>query len=196
MRQSIAVRSLTTAGIADMEVAKAFAYLLDTLFNLYIAALMFRLLLQIVKADYYNPLTQILVKVTDPVILPLRRILPGTGRFDLACVVAMLLLELIAVFVATQLAGIPASAGKIFAFSIFKLIRMLLVTYLVMIIANVVLSWVGQKWRHPIIPLIYQLTEPLLRKIRKIIPALGGLDLSPLIALIAIQFLLILFSGI
>ena len=83
---------------------------------------------------------------------------------------------------------------QIVAFSAIKLIMTLLMTYFFLIIASVILSWVGQRMRHPIIPLVYQLTEPVLKPFRKFIPPIAGIDLSPLFALIAIRFLILLLG--
>ena len=172
----------------------AVSYLVGTLIDLYIAAVMLRLLLQWVRADFYNPVCQFLVKVTNPVLIPLRRVIPSIGRLDTASVVLMLLLEFISVWIINRLGASPAGLETIIVFSAFKLIATLLWTYFFLIIAMVILSWVGGRVRHPIIPLIYQLTEPVLRPFRKVIPSIAGIDLSPLFALIAIRFLLLLLG--
>lgn len=174
--------------------ANAFSYLVGTLIDLYIAAVMLRLLLQWVRADFYNPVCQFLVKITSPVLVPLRRVIPSIGRLDTASVVLMLVLEFLSVWVVSRIGASPASLEQIAVFSVFKLLATLLWTYFFLIIAMVILSWFGGRVRHPIIPLIYQLTEPVLRPFRKVIPAIAGIDLSPLFALIAIRFLLLLLG--
>lgn len=168
----------------------AFSYLIGTLIDLYITAVMLRLLLQWVKADFYNPVCQFLVKVTNPPLLPLRRVIPAIGRLDTASVVLMLVLEIAGVWLVSNINGLTLAPDQLLIFSMFKLLSTLLLTYLILIIAMVVLSWVGGSMRHPVIPLVYQLTEPVLRPIRRVIPPIGGIDLSPLFALIAINFLL------
>lgn len=174
--------------------ADAFSYLVSTFIDLYVAAVLLRLLLQWVRADFYNPLCQFLVKVTNPVLVPLRRVIPSFKRLDTASVVLMLVLEMIGVWIISQMASTPMSAPQIVAFSAIKLVMTLLMTYFFLIIASVILSWVGRSMQHPIIPLVYQLTEPVLRPFRKIIPPIAGLDLSPLFALIAIRFLILLLG--
>jgi YggT family protein len=172
----------------------AFSYLIGTLVDLYVTAVMLRLLLQWVRADFYNPVCQFLVKVTNPVLVPLRRIIPSIGRLDTASVLLMLVLEIISVWIISRLGSAPIAFEQIAIFSVIKLLATLLWTYFFLIIVMVVLSWVGGRMRHPVIPLVYQLTEPVLRPIRKFIPSIGGFDLSPLFALIAIRFLLLLLG--
>lgn len=175
-------------------VATALSYLVSTLISLYVTAVMLRLLLQWVRADFYNPVCQFLVKVTNPVLVPLRRVIPSIGRLDTASVLLMLALEVVGVWFLSLMSPLEWSPAQIFWFSVVSLVAMLLWTYFILILVMVVLSWVGQRMRHPIIPLIYQLTEPVLRPIRKFIPPIAGIDLSPLFALIVIRFLLILLG--
>jgi len=174
--------------------ANAVTYLVSTLIDLYVAAVLLRLLLQWVRADFYNPLSQLLIKLTNPPLVPLRRLIPSFGRLDTASVVLMLALEIIGIWLAGKIGGNTLVWQQIVAFSAIKLLMTLLMTYFFLIIAAVILSWVGQGLRHPFIPLIFQLTEPVLRPFRKVIPPIAGIDLSPLFALIAIRFLVLLLG--
>lgn len=177
-----------------MNPSGALIYLVSTIIDLYIAAIMLRLLLQWVRADFYNPLCQFLVKVTNPVLVPARRIVPSIGKLDTASVVVMLLLELIQLVIISQLSQAGFELQFMLLFAIRKLVVALLMTYFVLVIARVIISWIGSQSRHPLIPLIYQLTEPVLKPFSKLIPPLGGVDLSPLLALIALRFLLLLLG--
>ena len=177
-----------------MNPSGATAYLVGTLVDLYVTAVLLRLLLQWVKADFYNPVCQFLIRLTQPALAPMRRLIPSIGGLDTASVVLMLGLELIALAVISQLTPVTMSWPQLLVFAITKLLMMLLWTYFFLIIIMVILSWVGRSWRHPVVPLVYQLTEPVLRPIRRVIPAIGGIDLSPLFALIAIRFLLLLLG--
>jgi YggT family protein len=150
--------------------------------------------LQWVRADFYNPVCQFLIKVTNPVLVPLRRVIPAVGRLDTASVVLMLGLEFFSVWIVSSIASSPLSPAGIALFSVTKLLATLLITYFFLIIANVILSWVAGRARHPVVPLVYQLTEPVLRPFRRFIPPIAGLDLSPVFALIAIRFLLLLLG--
>ena len=172
----------------------ALTYLVGTLIDLYIAAVLIRLLLQWARADFYNPVCQFLVKVTNPVIVPLRRVIPSIGRLDTASVLLIVTLEIFSVWIASRISSTPLDFQHIVVFSLRKLAATLLMTYFFLIIGSVILSWVGARMRHPVIPLVYQLTEPVLMPFRKIIPTIAGIDLSPLFALIAIRFLLLLIA--
>ena len=172
----------------------ALIYLISTLTDLYVAAILLRLLLQWVKADFYNPLSQILIKATNPVLVPARRLIPSIGKLDTASVVVMLLLELAQLVVINLIIQSDRGFQFLLLFAVQKLVVTLLVTYFVLIIARVLVSWIANQSRHPLIPLIYQLTEPVLRPISRLLPPIGGLDLSPLIALIALRFLLLLLG--
>ncbi len=177
-----------------MNPSGALIYLISTITDLYVTAILLRLLLQWVKADFYNPLSQFLVKVTNPVLVPARRVIPSIGPLDTASVVVMLLLELIQLAIISQI--VPSDFGLPFllVFAVKKLIFALLMTYFVLIIARVIVSWVASQSRHPLIPLIYQLTNPVLKPFSKLLPPIGGVDLSPLFALITLRFLLLLLG--
>jgi len=174
--------------------ANAFTYLVGTLLDLYITAILLRLLLQWVRADFYNPVCQFLVKITNPVIVPLRRIIPSIGKMDTASVVLILVLEFFSVWIASRISSSPLAAEQIVLFSLMKLAATVLMTYFFLIIASVILSWVSARMQHPVVPLVYKLTEPVLAPFRKIIPPIAGIDLSPLFALITIRFLLLLIG--
>lgn len=177
-----------------MNASGAFTYLIGTLIDLYVVAVLLRLLLQWVRADFYNPVCQFLVRITNPLVVPLRRAIPSIGRLDTASVVLMLALEAAGVWVITRITPIVMAWPHILAYTLTKLAVTVLMTYFVLIIAAVVMSWIGARARHPIIPLLYQLTEPVMRPFRKLIPPISGIDLSPLFALIAIRFVLLLLG--
>ena len=172
----------------------ALIYLISTITDLYVAAILLRLLLQWVRADFYNPLSQFLIKVTNPVLVPARRLIPSIGKLDTASVVVMLMLELVQLAIINQLSQVGYGLQFLLLFAVKKLLVTLLITYFVLIIARVIVSWIAGRSSHPLIPLIYQLTEPVLRPFNKLVPAIGGIDLSPLFALIALRFLLLLLG--
>lgn len=172
----------------------ALIYLISTITDLYVAAILLRLLLQWVRADFYNPLSQFLIKVTNPILVPARRIIPSIGKLDTASVVVMLVLELIQLAIISQLSQAGFSVQFLLLFAVKKLLVTLLVTYFVLIIARVIISWIANQSTHPLIPLIYQLTEPVLRPFNKLVPPIGGVDLSPLFVLITLRFLLLLLG--
>lgn len=177
-----------------MNTSGALIYLISTLTDLYVTAILLRLLLQWVRADFYNPLSQFLVKATNPVLVPARRLIPSIGKLDTASVVVMLLLELLQLVLISLLSQTDFGFQFLLLFAVRKLLIALLLTYFVLIIARVIVSWIANQSRHPLIPLIYQLTEPVLRPINKLLPKMGGVDLSPLFALIALRALLLLLG--
>jgi len=177
-----------------MNLTGALIYLISTITDLYVTAILLRLLLQWVRADFYNPLSQFLVKITNPVLIPARRLIPSVGKLDTASVVVMLLLEILQLVIIGLLSKTDYGFQYLFFFAIQKLLIALLLTYFILIIARVIISWVAGQSRHPLIPLIYQLTEPVLRPISRLVPPLGGVDLSPLFALIALRALLLLLG--
>ncbi|MEJ2383370.1 MAG: YggT family protein [Xanthomonadales bacterium] len=174
--------------------SNALTFLITTLVDLYVTAVLLRLLLQWVRADFYNPVCQFLVRITNPVLAPLRRVIPSIGRIDTASIVLMLGLEVIATWIVVQFGPVDFGVPQIVVYSVVKLLGTLLWTWFFLIIAMVILSWVGRGARHPVIPLVYQLTEPLLRPVRRVIPPIAGIDLAPLFVLVAIRFLLILLG--
>ena len=177
-----------------MNLTGALIYLISTLTDLYVTAILLRLLLQWVGADFYNPLSQFLIKVTNPVLVPTRRMIPSIGKLDTASVVVMLLLELLQLVIINLLGKTEFGFQFLFLFAIQKLVITVLLTYFVLIIARVIISWIANQSRHPLIPLIFQLTEPVLRPIARLLPPMGGVDLSTLFALIAIRALLLLLG--
>lgn len=177
-----------------MNTSRALTYLVSTLVDLYVVAVLLRLMLQWVRADFYNPLCQFLVKVTNPPLIPLRRTIPSIGRLDTASVVLATLLETAGLVLISLINGIAINWPQLLLLAVTKLLMAVLWLNFFLILAMVILSWVGGRVRHPIIPLVYQLTEPVLRPFRRIIPPIGGLDLSALFALITIRFLILLLG--
>lgn len=172
----------------------AIIYIVDTLLWLALFVVMVRLLLQLTRADFRNPLCQAVVRLTNPVILPLRRILPPIGKVDTASVVAVLLVGTVKVasLYALNDIGIVASPLLWVRAVLTEIARTLLWTYFYAIVLYALLSLVAPGGYSPLQSLLSTLCEPVLRPFRRILPAIAGLDLSPLWAGIAIQALLIL----
>ncbi|AKS43072.1 YggT family protein [Wenzhouxiangella marina] len=172
----------------------AFSFLVETLVQLVLTVVLLRVLLEAVRADWYNPVCQGVIRLTEPMIKPLKSIFPRMGRVNVAGLVLLYLLQLLGLFVLALIVGVSPDPLALALYALLRLVRLLLVVYLVLIIATVIISWIGQGMRHPIIPLLFQLTDPVLAPIRRVLPPLGGFDLSPLVALIGIQFLIILLG--
>jgi YggT family protein len=172
----------------------AIIYIIDTLLWLALLVVMVRLLLQLTRADFRNPLCQAVVRLTNPLILPLRRILPPIGKIDTASVVAVLLVATvkIASLFALNDVGMVASPLLWARAVLTEIARTLLWTYFYAIVLYALLSLVAPGGYSPLQSLLTTLCEPVLRPFRRILPVIAGLDLSPLWAGIAIQALLIL----
>lgn len=168
-------------------------FLIDTLFSLYILAVVLRFLLQWTGAEYQNPISQFLVKITHPPLKFLRRYIPSIGKIDTSSVVFALLLQMAADYGILMLKGVSVSIGALAILSFTQLISLLINIFIFAVIARAILSWVSPGAYNPATSILYSLTEPLLNTCRRIIPDLGGLDLSPLIALLALQLTKMLF---
>jgi YggT family protein len=172
----------------------AIIFILDALLGLALFAFIARLLLQLSRADFRNPVCQGIVKITNPVILPLRRVLPPLGKVDTASVVAVLLVAIVKVGSQYWLADLPLSPPALVWVRavLIEIARMLLTTYFYAIVLYALLGMIAPGGYSPLQSLLATVCEPLLRPIRRVIPGISGLDLSPLWACIAIQALLIL----
>ncbi len=170
-------------------------FLIDTLFNLYISFLVIRMLLGLARADFYNPISQFLVKITNPVIKPLRRFVPALGKIDTATIVAIIGLKVVELFLLSAVTGGNFS-GSFIPFVIGGLLEMIVWVYIIAIIIQVVVSWLGNTHGNPVIPLINSLTEPLVRPVRKVIPPIAMIDLSPMVVIILLQVGLILIRSV
>ncbi|ELX8380614.1 YggT family protein [Providencia vermicola] len=167
-------------------------FVVTTLIQLYIFVLLLRVWMQWVRADYYNPFSQFVAKITKPIVIPLRRLIPAIGPIDTASVVVAFILALVSIVVSLSL----TNTLPILGITVIPIGIILLLTYagkliFWMILIRAIMSWVSQG-RNSVDYLLYQLTEPLMAPIRRIIPAMGGLDFSAMIVmfiLIALNYL-------
>ncbi len=163
---------------------------------LYLLALLLRFLLQLARADFYNPISQAVVRVTDPLVRVFRTFIPGYRNIDFATLVLAFVIEGIAIYVLILLYGGSApSIGFIVNWSVLGVVYFIIHIYWYAIIASIIMSFVmlfsGNMNPHPLLLLVWQLTEPVMAPFRKIIPPMGGLDFSPILVFILIRFILI-----
>jgi len=170
-------------------------FLVNTLFDLYIMVILLRVWLQVARADFYNPFSQFIVKATQPIVAPLRRVIPSLGGWDCATIVfgyVVACLKVVSLSLIMNMAFDPAviaiSGLVILLTAVFKIIFWVLVL-------RAILSWVSQG-RNPIEAVMHQLSEPLLAPVRRIIPPIGGLDLSMIVVLLGLQFVEILVNDL
>lgn len=162
-------------------------FLIDTLFSLYILAVLLRFLLQWCGADFYNPISQFLVKATHPPLRILRRFIPSIGKIDTSSLVLIISLQLINDFAILLLKGVMISVGALVILAISQLISLLINVFVFAIFARALLSWVNSGAFNAADAILVYLTEPVLKLCRRFIPDLGGVDLSPLAALLLLQ---------
>lgn len=167
-------------------------FLVQTLFGLYIGAVMLRLLLGLVRADFYNPISQFLVKITNPPLKPLRRIIPGVLGIDLASILLMLVLQALELILIGAIKGFGLHPAGLAVLSMAELLSLLINIYFITILIQVILSWVSPGGYNPAVSLLYSLNEPLLGRARRLLPPIHGFDLSPILIIIALQLILIL----
>jgi YggT family protein len=173
----------------------ALIFIVETLLSLALFVVLARLLLQLTRADFRNPICQAVVRLTNPLILPLRRILPPIGKIDTASVVAVLLVAVAEVAILFAIRGITFVAPIYWLQSAALAIgRTLLWTYFYAIILYALLSMVAPGGYSPLQSVLATICEPVLRPFRRVIPPVAGIDLSPLWACILIQAILILIG--
>ena len=172
---------------------QAAVFLIEIFFGLYILAVLLRYLLARVRADFYNPLSQFLVKITNPAIKPLRRLIPGYLGVDWPSIVLLLLvqgLEIILISLAAY-GHIPSPIGLL-VLTVAYLLKEVIYVYMFIIIIQIIISWVNPGAYNPITVIMHQLSEPVLKPVRRLIPSAGGFDFSPMVIIIGMQLLIIL----
>lgn len=165
------------------------AFLISTLFSLFIMAIIIRTWMQLAQANYFSPVALAIRKITDPVVLPVRKVIPNLGRVDLAAVFLALLFTGLKIFILATMANIEVHILPLLLLSLHNLAMEILQLLFWVLIIRAILSWFSSG-NNPLDYVLYELTEPLLRPIRRILPAMGGLDLSVLVLVILIQFLM------
>jgi YggT family protein len=169
--------------------ANAGQILIEFIFGILVGLVVLRVLLQLVRANFHNPICQFLYKATNPVMMPLRKIIPAWRRLDIAGTVLAWTLLLIKRVLIFAMAGVMPSLAGLAVIAFADLIGFVLMLMLLLIIVRVILSFFGSASYHPVVPLVFQLTEPVLKPVRTRLPATVGFDFSPMIVLLAIMLL-------
>ena len=167
-----------------------FSYLIQTLLTLALLAIVLRFLLQLARADFYNPISQFLARLTNPLVLPLRRVVPSLGGLDLSSLLLALVLQMAAIVALLALNGVgPPNIGLLLVWSVLGVAGLVVNIYFFALLAMIILSWIAPTSRHPALLLLFQLTEPLMAPFRKMLPNMGGLDFSPILVFILINII-------
>ena len=155
------------------------------------------IMLQLSRADFYNPISQFIVKATNPLLIPLRRIIPSMGNIDSASIVLAIAFQLVVIGLKMLvLSGGIANPIFLLALSAVMVLDVVLKVYFWALIIMIISSWVAPGSNNPALVLINQIVEPLMQPFRKLLPSMGGLDLSPIFVFLVIQVLEVVVKGL
>jgi YggT family protein len=174
-------------------ISQAIAFVLDALFHLFILAALVRFWMQALRAPARNPIAQFTMALTDFAVKPLRKVIPGAFNLDWASLVVAFAFEFLLQFLLLLVMGASPSGealSVLLFFAFVKLIRLSIYVFIGAIIIQAVLSWVNP--HHPVAPFFHALTRPFLRPFQRAVPPIGGVDITPVLVLIAFQLVLML----
>lgn len=175
--------------------ADAGTFLIQSLASIYLIIILLRFLLQLSQADFYNPVSQFAHKATAFFLVPLRKAFPTWRNIDVACLILALLLQWLAIQITATIHGAPLlNLFYVLLWGIIGILSMTINFYLYGLLAAIILSWVAPHNHHPVVRLLWQLMEPVMAPFRKIIPPLGGLDLSPIFIFLVLNMLRIFIT--
>lgn len=170
---------------------QALYFIVKTLAQLFLLLLLLRFWLPLLRADFRNPVAQGILRFTSPLVVPLRRILPSIGRVDTATVLVAFVVQFVVVVVLLAITNRMAGPLPIAVVSVIELAILSLNLFFFVILIRVILSWVAPGNYNPVTALIATLSEPILRPFRRLIPSIGGLDVSPIFAIVLLQAVVI-----
>lgn len=173
--------------------SNAGVFLIKTLFGIYEIIVLLRFLMQMVRADFYNPVSQFVVKATSLPLKPLRRVIPGLAGMDIASLILLLIVIVIELLLLSLITTLPMpSAIGLIALALVELLKLTINVFMFSVIILAILSWVSPGGYNPVANLLYQITAPLMRPTRRMLPPMGGLDLSPMVVIIVLYLLILL----
>lgn len=176
---------------------QAFIFLLDTFAGIFLLFVILRFLLQLARADFYNPVSQAVVKITNPLLMPLRKAIPGFFGIDLACIALGLIVQLAFAAIMAGLFGLPTGGvALLLVWAVIGFVLYILNFYFVCVIVLVISSFIAPMSTNPILMLIRQICQPILNPIQKVIPPAGGLDFSVFFLSVGIYLANILLAGV
>lgn len=166
--------------------ANAAQILINFAFGVLVFLIVLRVLLQLVRANFYNPVCQFLYKATNPLLMPLRRIIPSWRNIELGALLLAWLLSALKLALIFGLFGQRLGLLGLLVMALADLLDFTLMLYIGVVFVRVLLSFIAVERGNPVVPLVYQLSEPLLRPLRKLLPTPGRLDFSPMLVVLAI----------
>lgn len=161
--------------------------LVNALAGFFLFVVLLRFLLQAVRADFYNPISQFVVKATNPFIVPLRKVIPGFGGFDWAAIVLLIIVQMIAITLSLLIAGYGLPYASIAIWAVLGSSGLFLKLYFWGLLISIIASWLAPQSYNPALMLLRQILEPVMAPIRKVLPDMGGLDISPIILFLVIN---------
>jgi YggT family protein len=164
-------------------------FLVQILFGLYVLAVLLRFLFQLVRADFYNPISQFIVRITKPLLNPLRRMIPGYRGWDFAALVLAWLVQAVELGIIMALNGHGILPLPALVLAVPELVDLVINIFLVALFIQVILSWVSPGQYNPAVGLTYSLTQPLLGPVQRRMPNMGGIDLSPMVVMLGLYLL-------
>ena len=176
-------------------ITSAIVFIVNAVTSLYLLVLLLRFWMPLLQADFRNPLAQGILRLTSPLVVPVRRIVPPLGRLDTATVLVAFVIQYVTVFLLLIIVGQTAGFVPIAATAVVKLVALSINLFVYAIFIRVILSWVAQGGYNPATAIITTLTEPVLRPFRRLLPAMGGFDLSPILAIILLLAATIVING-
>ncbi|WP_213662447.1 YggT family protein [Stutzerimonas stutzeri] len=172
------------------QLSQALILIIQTLGSLYLLIVLLRFVLQLVRADFYNPLSQFIVKATHPLLRPMRRVIPSMGTLDLSSLLLALIVQIVLMALILLVAyGTTGNPILLLIWALIGITGLFLNIFFWALIISVILSWVAPGSHNPGAQLVSQLCEPVLAPFRRLLPNLGGLDISPIFAFLAIKLL-------
>ncbi len=177
-------------------ITTAIVFIVNALTSLYLLVLLLRFWMPLLRADFRNPLAQGILRLTSPLVIPLRRILPSVGRIDTATVMVAFIIQYLTVLILLLIIGQRAGFAPIAVTAIVKLVVLSINLFVYAIFIRIILSWLSPGGYNPATAIITTLTEPVLKPFRRIIPPLGGLDISPVFAVILLFAATIIVNGL
>ncbi|NNF40197.1 MAG: YggT family protein [Woeseiaceae bacterium] len=177
-------------------ISSAIVFIVNALTSLYLLVLLLRFWMPWLRADFRNPLAQGILRLTSPLIIPVRRIVPSFGRLDTATVLVAFVIQYLTVLLLLLILGQSAEIAAIALTALVKLVVLSINLFVYAIFIRIILSWVAQGGYNPATAIIATLTEPVLRPFQRLIPPIGGFDISPIFAIILLLAATIVVNGL
>jgi YggT family protein len=179
--------------IGNPYISNATTYLIDVLLGLLLLIVVLRFMLQWVRADFRNPIGQFIIRFTNPMLNPLRQVIPGRGTIDIACGILAFILAFVKIWLITAISKFSFAISGLLLYTLADLLKLVIYIFMGAVIIRIIASWIAPQGSYnPLMSAVYALSEPVMAPARKLIPPLGGLDLSPIAVFIFLNLTIML----